>query len=78
MSTRRPRSGAQSGSHIYHLGGGGGGRGILMLSSNLLKSRIPMLRVGRGGPRGILMLSSNLLKSQIPMLRGGGGALVEF
>ena len=62
--------------------GGGGGRFVetnfqlLMLSSNLLKSKIPMLRVG--GPRGIYMLSSNLLKSKIPMLRVGGGGLVEF
>ena len=40
-----------------------------MLSSNLLKSKIPMLR---GGVSWNLMLSSNLLKSKIPMLRGGG------
>ena len=56
---------------------------LLMLSLNLLKSKIPMLRVG-GGVGGtnfqLLMLSSNLLKSKIPMLRVGGwlgGGLVE-
>ena len=51
-----------------------------MLSSNLLKSKIPML-IG-GGAHGILLLSSNLLKSKIPMLSlgggGGGGGLMEF
>ena len=39
-----------------------------MLSSNLLKSKIPMLReggwVGGGGGSQNLMLSSNLLKSK--------------
>ena len=55
-------------------GGGGGGLRNLMLSSNLLKSKIPMLRVGWGGVGSRnLMLSSNLLKSKIPMLRVGGG-----
>ena len=44
-----------------------------MLSSNLLKSKFPMLRVGGGDSRN-LMLSSNLLKSKIPMLRVGGEA----
>ena len=43
-----------------------------MLSSNLIKSKIPMLRVGEGA-HGILMLSSNLLKSKIPILRVGWG-----
>ena len=33
--------------------GGGGGSRNLMLSSNLLKSKIPMLRVGEGGVRRI-------------------------
>ena len=46
----------------------------LMLSSNLLKSKIPILWVGGGSCN--LMLSSNLLKSKIPMLRVGG--LIEF
>ena len=59
----------------------GGVHGILMLSSNLLKSKIPMLRmdgwVGGEGAHGILMLSSNLLKSKIPILRVGEG-LMEF
>ena len=50
---------------------GGGARGILMLSSNLLKSKIPILR-GEGAC-GNLMLISNLLKSKIPMSGGGGG-----
>ena len=56
----------------YVEGGWGwvGGSRNLMLSSNLLESKIPMLRVG-GGSRN-LMLSSNLLKSKIPMLRVGG------
>ena len=43
-----------------------------MLSSNLLKSKIPILRVG-GGARGIMMLSSNLLKSKIVLSGGKGG-----
>ena len=50
---------------------------LLMLSSNLLKSNIPMLRVGEGLEKTnfqLLILSSNLLKSNIPMLRVGGGA----
>ena len=63
-------------SHVE--GGGRGTLGNLMLSSNLLKSKIPMLRVGGGGACGILMLSSNLLKSKIPKLRVGGGGLMEF
>ena len=54
--------------------GGWGGSQNLMLSSNLLKSKIPMLRVGwSGGCSRNLMLSSNLLKSKIPMLRVGTG-----
>ena len=55
------------------------------LSSNLLKSKIPMSGGGVGGGGGwgwlvgrtnfqLLMLSSNLLKSKIPMY---GGGLVE-
>ena len=61
--------------------GGGGGVGgtnfqLLMLSSNLLKSKIPMSGAG-GGVGGsnfqLLMLSSNLLKSKIPMSGGRGG-----
>ena len=45
---------------------GGGGLWNLMLSSNLLKSKFPMLRVGGwvGGSRN-LMPSSNLLKSKV-------------
>ena len=50
---------------------GGGDSHNLMLSSNLLKSKIPMLRVG--GDLQNLMLSSNLLKSQNSHIEGGGG-----
>ena len=62
---------------------------LLMLSSNLLKSKIPMFRMGDGGAGGgglvtnfqLLMLSSNLLKSKIHIFRVGGwvggGGLVE-
>ena len=44
-----------------------------MLSSNLLKSKISMLRVGGLIETNfqLLMLSYNLLKSKIPMLEGG-------
>ena len=56
----------------------GGGLWNLMLSSNLLKSKIPMLRVGGWGGSWNLMLSSNLLKSKIPMLRVGGGGFAEY
>ena len=70
VRTRRPRSDAQSGSRIYQFVGGGGDSQNLMLSSNLLKSKIPLLKVG--GSLWNLMLSSNLLKSKIPMLRVGG------
>ena len=63
-----------------HVEGGGGGWlvetnfQLLMLSSNLLKSKIPMLRVGGLVETNfqLLMLSSNLLKSKISMLRVGG------
>ena len=50
---------------------------LLILSSNLLKSQIPMS--GGGGwvlvetNFQLLMLSPNLLKFQIPMSGGGGG-----
>ena len=56
-----------------HVEGEGGHSHNLMLSSNLLKSKIPILRVGGSWN---LMPSSNLLKSKIPMLRVGG--LTEF
>ena len=61
---------------MYMLRVGGRVSRNLMLGSNLLKSKIPMLRVGGwvgGGGLQNLMLSSNLLKSKIPMLRVGGG-----
>ena len=80
-----------------HVRGGGGGVvetnfQLLMPSSNLLKSKIPMFRGGgrglAGGPmfRGgglvetnfqLLMLSSNLLKSKNPIFRMGGGVFSE-
>ena len=56
---------------------------LLMLSSNLLKSKIPMS--GEEGGGGfmetnfqLLMLSSNLLKFKIPMSGGGGGHGNQF
>ena len=51
---------------------GGGVSQDLMLSSNLLKSKIPICGGGGGGSRN-LMLSSNLLKSKIPICVGSGG-----
>ena len=77
----------------FHVEGGWVGGGsvesnfqLLMLSPNLLKSQIPMLRMSGGLVESnfqLLMLSSNLLKSKTPMLRVGrwvggyGGGLVE-
>ena len=51
-----------------------------MLSSNLLKFKISMLRVGGGGLMEFFMLSSNLQKSKIPMLSvcGRGGDSWKF
>ena len=50
---------------------------LLMLSPNLLKSKVPIFLGGGRGFGGtnfqLLMLSSNLLKSKIPMSGGGGG-----
>ena len=70
-----------------HLWGGGRGSRNLMLSSNLLKSKIPMggfrefdaeFKLAKiqnshlwGGGSQNLMLSSNLLKSKIPIWGGG-------
>ena len=49
-----------------------------MLSSNLLKSKIPMSGWGVGGTNfQLLMLSSNLPKSKIPMSGEGGEGLLE-
>ena len=67
--------------HIWVVGGGGGESGgvcgtnfqLLMLSSNLLKSKIPFLGGGVGVDGTnfqLLMLSSNLLKSKFPFLGG--------
>ena len=88
-TTRRPRLGAQSGSRIYqspkfakiqnsHVGGGGGGTNfqLLMLSSNLLKSKIP---ISRGGGRGWWNQLSTFdaefkfAKIQNSDFQGGGG-----
>ena len=55
----------------------------MLLSLNLLKSKIPMSNGGGGGVGGakfqLLMLSLNLLKSKMPMSNGGGegGGVVE-
>ena len=53
---------------------GGVGSQLLMLSPKMLKSQIPMSRVGRWG-RGVggqlLILSPKMLKSQILMSRVG-------
>ena len=69
-------------SHVWFGGGGVGGTNfqLLMVSPNLLKSKIPMSSWGGGGVVGgtsfqLLMLSPNLLKSKIPMSGGGGGLL---
>ena len=70
-------------SHDWWGGGGVGGTNfqLLMLSSNLLNSKIPMTG-GEGGVGGtnfqLLMLSSNLVKSKISMSGGGGGLEPTF
>ena len=50
---------------------------LLMLSTNLLKSQIPMSRVGGwvggGGWQPTFDAKSKVLKSQLPMFRVGGG-----
>ena len=57
--TRRPRSGAQSGSHIYQFGGGGGSWNF---DAEFKCAKIQNSLVeGGGGAHGNLMLSSNLL-----------------
>ena len=66
-------------SHLWGDRGCGGVYGKswnLMLSLNLLKSKIPICRDGGGrgwGGSRNLMLSSNLLKSKIPICGGAGG-----
>ena len=64
-------------SHLWR-----GGSQNLMLSSNLLKTKIPICWGGGwGGDSQNLVLSSNLLKSKIPICGGGevsGGGLSEF
>ena len=62
-----------------HFQGGGGGFvetnfQLLMLSPNLLKSKVPILEGGGGFVETnfqLLMLSPNLLKSKVPILEGG-------
>ena len=50
-----------------------------MLSSNLLKCKIPICGGGVGEGSRNMMLSSNLLESKIPIYGGGGmGGFVEF
>ena len=48
-----------------------------MLSSNLLKSKIPMLRVGGGGSWNF-DAESKFAKIQNFHVEGGGGGLMEF
>ena len=52
---------------------------LLLLSPNLLKSKVPICRgggrLGVGGTNfQLLMLSPNLLKSKVPIFGGEGGA----
>ena len=47
---------------------------LLMLSPNLLKSKVPIWGGGRGGTNfQLLMLSPNLLKSKVPIFEGERG-----
>ena len=59
---------------IPMLRGRGGTRGILMLSSNLLKSKIPVLRVGGSWNFDAEFKFTKIQNSHVE----GGGALVEF
>ena len=74
QETRRPRSGAQSGSHIY--------QSLQTLSeSKFAKIQISHCR-GGGGELvetnfQLLILSPKLLKSKVPIFGGGGGGLAE-
>ena len=52
--------------------GGGGGLRNLMLSSNLLKSKIPMLRVGGGGVLTEFDAEFKFAKIQNSYGEGGG------
>ena len=56
------------------VGVGGTNFQLLMLSSNLLKSKIP-ISGDRGWWNQLLMLSSNLLKSKIPISKGEEGVV---
>ena len=56
---------------MLRVGGGGGGSENLMLSSNLLKSKIPMLRVGRR--RGFKEFDAEFKFAQIQISYVEGG-----
>ena len=58
-------------------GGGGGSHGILIVSSNLLKSKIPMLRVGEWVDSWNFDAEFNFAKIRNSLVRLGGGGLVE-
>ena len=53
--------------------GGGGGSWNLMLSSNLLKSKIPMLRVGRWGGGGLTEFDAEFKFAKIQNSHVEGG-----
>ena len=63
-------------SHVE--GGGRGAHGILMLSLNLLKSKIPMLRVGGGGSLWNFDAEFKFAKIQNSQVEGGRGASWNF
>ena len=67
-NTEAPRSGAQSGSRIYQFGGGGGMETNFQL---LLKSKIPILRVGGGGGSWKFDAEFKFAKIQNSHLEGG-------
>ena len=94
IATRRPRSGAQSGSRIYQFVGGGGlaefdvelgfakiqnshlwgGGGLAEFDVEFRFAKIQNSYLwGWGGGWQNLMLSSDLLKSKIPICGAGGG-----
>ena len=60
---------------IYQFGGGGASRNS-MLSSNWLKSKIPMLRVG--GEGGLVEFDAEFKFAKIQNSHFEGGGLVEF
>ena len=65
---------AQVQTFIFWWVGGGTNFQLLMMSSNLLKSKISISGEGVGGTNfQLLMASSNLLKPKIPISGEGGG-----